>query len=168
MSPDDLLDEWRRGLRISVRAHYEAAKHFERLHLMLSLPAVLVSALLGSAVFASFQHSDVSWIKTMMAILSVATIGLSSLQAALRFAERAERHKAAANQLGEVRRALEQQFVFMHRDEPTIEELRKRWDSADRQAPTIPSRIYNKTAELVSKLGDRLPDQGDKSRVAAP
>jgi chromate transport protein ChrA len=93
MSPDDLLDEWRRGLRISVRAHYEAAKHFERLHLMLSLPAVLVSALLGSAVFASFQHSDVSWIKTMMAILSVATIGLSSLQAALRFAERAERHK---------------------------------------------------------------------------
>jgi hypothetical protein len=49
----------------------------------------------------------------------------------------------------------------MHRDEPTIEQLRKRWDAADRQAPTIPSRIYNKTAELVGKLGDHPPVQRD-------
>jgi hypothetical protein len=160
MSPDELLDSWRRGLRISVRAHYESAKYFERLHLMLSLPAVAVSALLGSAVFASLQHSTVAWIKTTMAVLSVVTIGLSSLQASLRFGERAERHKAAANQLGEVRRALEQQFVFMHRDEPATEALRKKWDAADRQAPTIRSRIYNNTAELIHKLGDAPAPQG--------
>lgn len=159
MNPNELLDQWRRGLRISVRAHYEAAKHYEHLHLMISLPAVVVSALLGSAVFVSLQHSDVGWIKTTMATLSVVTIGLSSLQASLRFAERAERHKAAANQLGEVRRALEQQFVFEHRDEKTIEDLRKKWDAADRQAPTIPSRIYERTTKLVKDLGDSPKEQ---------
>ena len=89
-----------------------------------------------------------------MAILSVLAVVLSSLQAALRLAERSERHKTAAVQLGEVRRELEQQLVFQHRDEPTLEKLRKRWDSADRQAPTVPSRIFNRATLRVRDLGD--------------
>src|SRR5438128_201675 len=103
MTPDSLIDQWRRGLRISVRAHYEAAKHYEHLHWALSIPTILVSACLGTTVFAEMQHSDIPGIRTVMAILSVATIALSSLQTALRFAERSERHKSAASQLGEVR-----------------------------------------------------------------
>lgn len=154
MNPDDLIDQWRRGLRISHRAHYESAKHYEQMHWFLSLPAVLVSALLGTAVFASLLDSNVAWIKVTMATLSVVTVGLSSLQAALRFAERSERHKAAAVQLGEVRRALEQQLVFEHRDETTLEALRKKWDAADRQAPTIPSRIYEQALKRIGELGD--------------
>lgn len=94
-----------------------------------------------------------------MAILSVATVALTSLQGALRFAERSERHKAAAVQLGEIRRALEEQLVFTHRDEQTFAELRKKWDAADRQAPTIPSRIYNSAAKHVGDLGDASPKQ---------
>jgi hypothetical protein len=159
MTPDNLIDQWRRGLRISVRAHYEAAKHYEHLHWTLSIPAILVSASLGTTVFVELQHSNVPWIKTVLAILSVATVALSSLQTALRFAERSERHKSAASQLGEVRRALEEQLVFNHRDEAVMAELRKKWDAADRQAPTIPSRIYNSTAKLVGELGDRDPGQ---------
>ncbi len=152
MTPDILIDQWRRGLRIGHRAHYEAAKHYERLHWWLSLPTVVISASLGTSVFASLGGSGVAWLKTAMAVLSVGTVALTSLQATLRFGERSERHKAAAAQLGEVRRALEQQLVFNHRDEPTFAELRKKWDAADRQAPTIPSHIYHSTAALIAKL----------------
>ena len=154
MSPEALIDQWRRGLRIGQSAHYEAAKYYYRLHLVISLPAILISALLSTTVFASLQDSAVVWIRAAMAVLSVMTVALSSLQAALRLAERSERHKTAAVQLGEVRRELEQELVFEHRDEATIERLRKRWDSADRQAPTVPSRIYNRAATLVRELGD--------------
>jgi len=126
---------------------------------MLNIPAILVSASLGTTVFAEMQHSNVPGIKTAMAILSVAMVALSSLQTALRFGERSERHKSAASQLGEVRRALEEQLVFEHLEEPTLAELRKKWDAADRQAPTIPSRIYTATAKLVGELGDREPGQ---------
>jgi conflict system pore-forming effector with SLATT domain len=157
MTPDGLIDQWRRGLRISHRAHYEAAKHYEHLHWWLSLPTVIISASLGTTVFASLQNANTTWVKTAMAILSVATVALTSLQGALRFAERSERHKAAAVQLGEIRRALEEQLVFTHRDEPTFAELRKKWDAADRQAPTIPSRIYNSAAKHVGDLGDTPP-----------
>jgi hypothetical protein len=168
MGPDELMDGWRRGLRISHRAHYEAAKHYRHLHLALSLPAVVISALLGTSVFAVLHDSSVLWVKAMLAVLSVTTVVLTSLQAALRFGERSERHNAAAVQIGEVRRALEQQLVFSHRDEPTIETLRKQWNAADRQAPTIPSRIYNRAASIVHGLGDRQSGNLKPSETADP
>lgn len=151
MEPQKLIDQWRRGLRISVRAHYEAAKSYQRLHWWLSIPAIIISAALGTSVMVSIQHSAVGWIKTAMAILSVATVVLSSLLASLKFAERAERHKAATAQLTEVRHALEESMVFNRLDQETISLLRKKWDDAERQAPTIPSRIYARAESLVGR-----------------
>lgn len=155
MTPESLLDQWRLGLRISHRGHHESAKHYEHLHWMLSLPTVAVSAILGTSVFAGLQNSSMPFAKTVMAVLSVATVALSSLQGSLRFGERSERHKSAAAQIGEARRALEEQIVLGHHDEKTMNEARKKWDAADRQAPTIPSRIYNQTAKLVTELEER-------------
>ena len=165
MNAEELIDEWRRGLRISHRAHYEAAKHYEHLHWGLNLPAIVISASLGTAVFAGLQNSSMTGMKTVTAILSVLTVALTSLQGALRFAERSERHKSAGAQLGEVRRALEEQLVLGHRDEATLADLRKKWDAADRQAPTIPSRIYNQTAKLIEGLGDAPPRQKNSASV---
>ena len=162
MTPETLIDQWRRGLRIGQNAHYEAAKHYHRLHMALSIPTVLISALLSTAVFSTLQNSSDAQVKMLMAVLSVLTVVLTSLQAALRLAERSERHKTAAVQLGEVRRELEQQLVFEHRDEPTIAKLRERWNAEDRQAPTVPSRLYKRALDEVMALGDR------PQAVAAP
>jgi hypothetical protein len=152
MTPEALLNQWIIGLRISHRGHHESAKHYEHLHWLLSLPTVIVSAALGTTVFAGLQNSTMPFAKTSMAILSVMTVALSSLQGALRFGERSERHKSAAAQIGEVRRALEERVVLKQYDEQTMDETRKKWDATDRQAPTIPSRIYNKATQTVAAL----------------
>ena len=80
MQYDYLIDQWRRGMRISHRAHFEAAKYYERLHLTIGIPTVIISALLGTTVFANLQYSDVNWVKFLLAVLSVTMIALSSLQ----------------------------------------------------------------------------------------
>ena len=166
MTPEELIEQWRRGLRISHRAHYEAAKFYEHWHWGLSLPTIVISASLGTTVFAGWQSANVTGMRTAMAILSVLTVVLTSLQGALRFAERSERHKSAAAQLGEVRRALEEQLVLGNPDKKALEDLRRKWDAADRQAPTIPSRIYNKTAKVIGELGD-VPSLLNKSLTEA-
>src|SRR2546423_8956710 len=146
MKPEELIDQWRLGFRIGHRAHYEAAKYYQRLHLSIGIPTVIISALLGTTVFANLQYSNVAWVGIMLAVLSVTMIVLSSLQAFLRYSERSERHRTAAVQYGELRRELEQLIVFSAKNpinEATIEDLRKKWDSVDRQAPTIPTAIYN-------------------------
>lgn len=149
MTPDMLIDQWRRGLRISHAAHNEAAKYFHRWNMLLSIPGVVISAALSTALFAELQNSTSEHTKMLLAVLSVLTVVLTSLQSSLRLSERSERHKSAAVQMGEVRREFEQQIVFEHRDEAVIEKLRKKWDAADRQAPSIPSHIYQREAEKV-------------------
>jgi hypothetical protein len=149
MKPEELLGQWQNGLRISHRAHYEASKYYERLHLLLSVPTVIMSAVLGTTVFASLQHSDVAWIKLLMAVLSVSMVALTSLQAFFRYSERAERHKTAAVQIGEVRRELEEKLQFSRVDEALVKMIRERWDAADRQSPTIPTQIYLRIEKLV-------------------
>lgn len=149
MKPEELIAQWQVGLRISHRAHYEASKYYERLHMLLGVPTVILSALLGTAVFASLQHSDAAWIKSLMAVLSVSMVALTSLQTFFKYSERAERHKTAAVQIGEVRRELEQKLQFSQLDEALTKTIREKWDAADRQSPTIPTHIYVRIEKLV-------------------
>ena len=108
MAGDTFLNEWLLGLRIGHRAHFESAKHYERLHLAIGIPTVIISALMGTTVFANFEYSSRPGMKLTLSILSVLMIVFRSLQAFLRHAERSERHRTAAIQLGEVRRELEE------------------------------------------------------------
>jgi len=157
MVADNFIDQWALGLRIGHRAHFEAAKHYERLHLTIGIPTVIISALMGTTVFANFEYSSHHGLKLVLAVLSVLMIVFSSLQAFLRYAERSERHRTAAIQLGEVRRELEELLALTPNgrlDKATIDMLRKKWDAVDRQAPTIPTRIYVRVSELVYSLRD--------------
>lgn len=153
-------------MRISHRAHFEAAKYYERLHLTIGIPTVIISALLGTTVFANLQYSDVNWVKFLLAVLSVTMIALSSLQTFLKYSERSERHRTAAVQLGEVRRELEELLAFSAEtpiDKAVVDVLRKKWNSVDRQAPTIPTNIYVrvelfvKHEEIEAGAPDKLP-----------
>ncbi len=149
MKPEELINQWQRGLNISHRAHYEAAKYYERLHFLLGIPTVVMSAVLGTTVFTSLQHSDIEWIKSLMAVLSVSMVALTSLQTFFKYSERAERHKTAAVQIGEVRRELEQKLQFEKIDEDFVKAIRGKWDSADRQSPTIPTHIYERIEAFI-------------------
>jgi hypothetical protein len=158
MVADVFLDQWLLGLRIGHRAHFEAAKHYERRHLTIGIPTVVISALMGTTVFANFEYSSHPAMKLTLAVLSVLMIVFSSLQAFLRYAERSERHRTAAIQLGEVRRELEELVALAAtgtQDKSAIDTLRKKWDAVDRQAPTIPTRIYNRVSALIASLQDQ-------------
>ena len=148
MTPQELINQWHWGLGNSHRAHYEAATYYERLHLWFGVPTVVLSAILGTTVFESLQHADVAWIKTLMAVLSVSMIALTSLQTFFKYSERAERHKTAAVQIGEVRRELEQKLQFGPIDEAFVKAIREKWDAADRQAPTFPPGLYERVQAL--------------------
>ena len=167
----DTFREWLLGLRIGHRAHFEAAKHYERLHLTIGVPSVIISALLGTTVFANFEYSSHPGMKLILAVFSVLMIVFSSLQAFFRYAERSERHRTAAIQYGEVRRELEELLALAATGTPdraAIDTLRKKWDAVDRQAPTIPTRIYVRVSALIHSLeGSENASSGSPEKPAA-
>ena len=153
MNPNALLEEWHIGIRISVVAHYGAAKMYEGYHRRLGWPLVVVSAIAGTAVVASMNDSQETWQKLMSVGLSMTVTVLASLQTFLRYSELAEKHKVTATELNNLRRQVEQTLAFVPAPgavaKNDMDAIRAKWDELSKNAPPIPSKLYNQSQKYV-------------------
>jgi hypothetical protein len=79
---------------------------------------------------------------------------LSSLNTFLNYGELAERHRNASVKYGNLRREIEQLVCFMDTKtdlEAIMEDVRKRWDGVDLEAPEIPQEIHDKVVADLRK-----------------
>ena len=87
MEKSDLLRHWRfRVHRVQI-GHYEAGRVLEKRHFWLGMPAVILSTIGGTAVFASLaefaDEKTLLWLKIIVGLLSVAAALFGSLQVIL-------------------------------------------------------------------------------------
>jgi hypothetical protein len=149
MDAQRTLDQWHTGLRIFHRAHSRAATYYERKNILLGLPAVILTAIAGTTVFASLASSPEPWLKILIGIMSLAAAVLAALQTFLKYSERAERHKAAAQSYGMLRREYEEMLVEAAKSgsppppDGFLKSFRERWDAVDKQSPNLPQGIYD-------------------------
>ena len=148
MKPNELIEEWHAGIRISVLAHYECSKLFDGYHRLLGYPTVILSALAGTAFVSSLTDSRVWWLRVLAILLSLAVTVFASLQTFLRYAERAEKHKRAATEFGKLRREVEQIIAFVPSGgilvESDLETIRAKWGELSTHAPSIPNHVYTR------------------------
>lgn len=148
MKPNELIEEWHAGIRISVLAHYECSKLFESCHRLLGYPTVILSALAGTAFVTTLNDSNLKWARGIAVVLSLAVTVLASLQTFLRYAERAEKHKRAATEFGKLRRELEQIIALIPPDgtvtECEMQFIRTQWGELSTHAPSIPNKVYTR------------------------
>lgn len=148
MKPNDLVEEWHAGIRISVLAHYECSKLFDAYHRLLGYPTVILSALAGTAFVSTLTDSSVWWARSFAIILSLAVTVFASLQTFLRYSERSEKHKSAATEFGKLRRELEQIIALVPADgtvaEGDMEDIRTKWGELSTHAPAIPNKVYSR------------------------
>ncbi|MFN0277587.1 MAG: SLATT domain-containing protein [Pyrinomonadaceae bacterium] len=149
-----LVTQWLNGLSVLHRGHFTAAKACEQKNIYLGIPVIVLSTIVGSAVFASIQTDSATNTKIMVGALSIMAAIFSGLQTFLKFSERAERHKITATKYGILRRELEQSIVLTSDGIPEkafLDSLRTRWDSLDEESPTLPARIWTSKMAEISK-----------------
>src|SRR6266536_3062110 len=140
-------------LNYSIRkcdSHYDMAEMYKNRHRFFGIVVVLVTAIVGTSVFASLGKSPESWIQIFTGFLSIAAVVLSSLQTFLGFSEYQSQHKASAAGYGSCRRDLE--LLIMKFPEATgksgeagtmeLELIKKSLDDLDKASPTIPDKIW--------------------------
>lgn len=151
----ELLQEWHVGVRIFHIAHSKGASYFSRMHTKLGIPVIVLTALVGTTVFATLESSTLLFIKIGVGLLSVTAAILASLQTFLGYGERSERHKLAAFKYGALRRDIELFIATAPPDDAKIrsftEDFRTRWDMADNESPPIPQRFYDIAAKKVEQ-----------------
>lgn len=143
----ELLRSWNRRAVIALDAHYDAARHYSRRHYWFGVPAAVLSAIVGSTVFASLEHDVDSRLRFLVATLSMAAAILIALQTFLGYSERAEKHRMTGARYGATSRELE---VLLTEPEETlktktklVESTRQRLDTLAAEAPSIPNAIWD-------------------------
>jgi hypothetical protein len=156
-TPTELVLAWLRRARASQMAHYEMANLLARKGQWLGAPVILITAVVGTSVFASIASDAISVAaKIAVGLLSVLATVLSSLQTFFKFSERAEKHRLFAARFGSVRRELEVFYASGNAaNEPHyLAVLREKLDRLAEEAPHVPAKVLAAVQTNVRHIGD--------------
>lgn len=156
-----LLNIWLNRVRDNQLQHFDAGSFYDRANTLLGIPTIVLTAIVGTTVFASLQKQVSFKIQIAVGAISVLAAVLAALQTFLRFTERAERHRSAAAHYGAIRRRIEAvgYIPIADRGGPGefIKTVQTDLDSLASSVPSPPKGIW---AALRASKDDRyfLPD----------
>src|SRR5215475_3201906 len=144
-TPEQVLGDWYVRVVVTQRAHYLSADHFGKMKYWLGIPAVVLSTLVGTSLFATLQKQPEPRLQIAVGLASVAAALLASLQTFLGYSDRAEKLRVAGAKYGALGRELEQLRASSITPTPeAISEVRKRLDDLAMGSPNNPLPIYRK------------------------
>ncbi len=150
MTTTELLQRWRFRVHRVQLAHYDAARRFGRHHLLLGLPAIILSTIVGTTVFASLgQFADKESIKlitVLVGLLSVTSAVFVSLQTFLRYSELAEKHRIIGARSTSLKHKIELLGTLPPKSKEELEtiliQVEKEWAKLREESPNIPTKIW--------------------------
>jgi hypothetical protein len=161
--PATLLAQWHNGLRIAHIAQSRSAATCEVRGRLLGVAVVVLSTIVGTAIFSTLESSPSTAVKIVVGLASVGAGVLAALQTFLGFEQRAAKHREVAAAYGSLRRELETAMAFPEESAKRAELLdsvRTRWDALDATAPATSRRIHDVAARAVVAAQDGRPSPG--------
>ena len=167
-----LLEDWRERADDASKTNYAQASRLSALNLILGIPVVVLTTFVGTSVFATLQDPVNTAMRIVVGVVSVTAAVLASLQTFLSFAERAEKHRQAAERWAAMRReiteilALHPSYLATRGDPKSyLDDLRKRMDEVAAESPEMSGRRWKRALEqeqadaqsAAHKTGGRTP-----------
>jgi hypothetical protein len=135
-----LLTGWRDAANDKSKAHERAARRLQRQHKMLGIPAVVINAIVATAVFISLTTIVEPWVKALVGAITVTAAILSALLTWLNPAKLGELHKRAAASFSSYAREIEMLFLFPPNGataEDRLKELNAKLEAMFEEAPQL-------------------------------
>ncbi|MBC3239530.1 DUF4231 domain-containing protein [Pseudomonas lurida] len=150
-----ILDEWYERTSIVAVGHYRAALRYSRQHFWITMPTVALSAVVGTAVFATLQQQPSFWLQFSVGSMSVIAAILTALQSTLRYQELAEKHRSAGAKYNAIGREIELLRTYPEISTEKVEGLRIRIDTLAFESPHIPQAVHEHMhSEKVNQWGE--------------
>jgi hypothetical protein len=150
---DSLLLKWIRRARESQMSHYDMANLLGKRNRGLGVSVIAITSVIGTTAFLSMIATGVSpLVRIFIGLTSVLASVMASLQTFLRYAERAEEHRAAGARYGAIRRRLEAVYARAPdaRAAHDFVEIREELDRLAQEVPNVPTAVFNKTQRDLS------------------
>ncbi|HZZ11845.1 MAG TPA: SLATT domain-containing protein [Paraburkholderia sp.] len=149
-----LLLKWIRRARESQMSHYDMADLLASRDRRMGWLVTVLTAAVGTAVFASLNTAAVPPVlRIVLGLVSVTAAVSAALQTFFRYAERAEKHRAAGARYGAVRRRLEAVFAgdADARDGHYLTAIRDELDRLAEDSPNVPPGVFYRTQQRLSE-----------------
>jgi hypothetical protein len=148
---DALVERWLNGLRISHIAHSRAAARCARRGQVLGTAVVVLTSVVGTAIFATLESSPSDAVRIAAGMLSVVAAVFAGLSTFLQYPDRAAAHRAAAGRYGALRRELESARLAADGGWDAAQALAARWNELDETAPDVPQALHDAARAAVVK-----------------
>jgi hypothetical protein len=173
-----LLRAWSARAGASADAHYELCTRLSRSNIRFGVPVVVLTTFVGTSVFATLQHHVNLALRITVGMVSVLAALLASLQTFLRFGERAEKHRTAAEAWAALRRDMEA-MIALHptypesRGDPKkyLDDVRQKFAQIAQQSPEMGEQGWwqrqrrYRTSDVERRV---VPDEADEPTKLAP
>jgi hypothetical protein len=162
---DDIREQAREYLKYVKardRGHYQMTLRLQRRERLLGIPVIILSTIVGTAIFATLQAQTATGWKIATGLLSVLAATLAALQTFFNFGSEAEKHGVVANHYARMRRDFEE-FDLKHRsgystrDEvlQDLSDLLKQLEEIEKDSPRIPNSVWEEAYGTVSGTAER-------------
>jgi hypothetical protein len=142
------LRDWERRAAAAAEVHFQTAEYLSRWNIFLGIPVVALSAIVGTATFATLAHDVNVGIRIAAGTLSVIAAVLASVQTFLRFGARAEQHRVAAERWSAIRREIEKALSLppelLGDPKQLLDDVDARMDDAAEKSPAMPDRRWKR------------------------
>lgn len=143
------LFDWECRCAAAEEVHFDVAEELSRRNLFLGIPVVVLSAIVGTSLFASVSSDGVAvGIRIAAGTVSLIAGVLASIQTFLRFGARAEQHRVAAERWAAVKREIEKVRALPAEQvgdaNELLDDIKARMDQAADKAPAMPKRRWNR------------------------
>src|SRR3569833_221381 len=134
------------------RAHYIAANFYAALNTIFGVPVIIITAVVGTTIFATLNDSHSPTWKIGAGLFSLAGTVLASLQTSLGLANTSQKHKTAGENYRAIQRRFETfQLKFAGAADTMrasaladYEHLMHELDEFPKKCPTLPDWCYEK------------------------
>lgn len=153
-----LLEDWHRRTTRAQFGHQIEAERTRRWTLLLGIPVVIFTTVVGTGSFAAINDSTTNAWKVAAGVISILAAILASVQTFLGFAERSDRHRIAAARYASTRRSIE--LALTSHDVDAVPLIKGEMDRMGGASP----QISRKTWDIARDLAEEAIDAWQRGR----
>jgi hypothetical protein len=164
------LRDWECRCAAAVEVHFELAETLSRRNIYLGIPVVVLSAIVGTSLFASVSGDGVAvGIRIAAGTVSLIAGVLASIQTFLRFGARAEQHRVAAERWAAVMREIEKVRVLpadqVGDAKQLLDDIQARMDEAADKSPAMGKRRWERALARQQARQQKAPRKRRPART---
>jgi hypothetical protein len=148
----EMLTDWHLRATAAQFGHQTKAQRGRRANLLLGIPVVGLTTIVGTSVFSALTKDPPVEVKILAGTLTILAAVLAAIQTFLAYAQVTENNRVAASRYAMIRRHIE--LAIVRKDANAIDRIRSEMDKAGAASQPIGDNLWEASLASARKVAE--------------